>query len=190
MNNTVYVDMRTLTLQPIPPHSQPHWRGETVKLQSIHYFSVYVLFTFLLLWENTMTKATYRRKSLFELNGFRGVGVHHDRGTWKQTSDIAGSRELTFWTVCTEQREWTRSGSRFLISKLTPSDILPPASLHYLNPPPKHHQLGTQVFKSLKLRGIFLIQMATSCISKRQNEYLCHGSNTHRNFLERRFFLW
>lgn len=150
-----------------------------------------VLVTFLLLWEDTITKGTYKRKSLFELNGFGEVGVHHDRGTWKQTSDMAagaGSRELTFWTACTKQREWNRRGSRFLISKPTPSDLLPPARLPYLYPPPKRHQLGTQVFKCLKFWGIFLIQMATSCFSKRQNEYLYHGSNTLRNFLERRFF--
>lgn len=122
-----------------PSHSQSHWRGETVKWQLINYLLVCVLVTFLLLWENTMTKSTYKRKSLFELNGFRGVGVHHNRGTWKQTSDMAagaGSQELTFWTICTKQREWKRSGSRFLTSKPTPSDILPPARLHYLNPPP------------------------------------------------------
>lgn len=83
--NSIYstCGYENICIQSIPPHSQSHWRGETVKLQLINYLSVCVLVTLLLLWENTMTKSTYKRKSLFELNGFRAVGVHHNRGTWK-----------------------------------------------------------------------------------------------------------
>lgn len=46
-----------------------------------------------------MTRATYGRKGLFGLNGFRGVRVHNDREAWKKTSDMAagaGSWQFTF----------------------------------------------------------------------------------------------
>lgn len=91
---------------------------------------------FLLLWKNTMTKATRRRLRL------QAVGVHHDRKLWQQVAGMAGG------TAQARSRE---------ISKLSPVTHFSPASLYLLNLPKQCHQRGDQVFTSKLMQHILRV---------------------------------
>lgn len=61
-------------------------------------------------------------------------------------------------------RKQTESRVRLFISNLTPSDIVPPVRLHYLNIPQLVSQSENQVFKYPCLCGTFIIQVIAPSI--------------------------
>lgn len=95
-----------------------------------------------------MTKAPYRRKSLF---GFRvperQEPIMWEEG-WQQAADIVIGTENYEFTSCTisiKQREQTRSLWGFCLSKPAPNNVLShlPSRLHRLSLPKQCLQLGS-----------------------------------------------
>ena len=84
-----------------------------------------------------MTKATYKSNSLFPLSFRRKV---HNGGT-----KAAGGRKLrddVFYLAKSKGEQNIEQGYKLL--KATPSDVLSPASLYFLTPPPTPNSLISQ----------------------------------------------
>lgn len=88
-----------------------------------------LLVTFLWLWWNTMTKATYRRTCL--VYGSRGSEYKMTGTAWKLATG-AGSWEATSLTSMKQKADW--KWDEALNSKLIPSYVLPPPRLSMTSP--------------------------------------------------------
>lgn len=110
------------------------------------YFSVVVI--------KHMTRATWRRKSLFGLKFQRKKGPQGGE-LWQQTADKMVGK-LRSSTIGTMEREQAGRGEGFTPSKPASSDRAPPTRPHLQNLPKQHHQLKkTKVFRYPNLWGHF-----------------------------------
>lgn len=116
------------------------WKVEA-NLNNIN--NMLILFTFLLLWQNT--KAVYRRKCLFGLM-VPECWVCYGRHTAINSKRGSRSRKLrawsTSWTKSLNLREQTKVVQVFKLS--SPSIILPLARPNMLKLPNQYHQLRTK----------------------------------------------
>lgn len=97
-----------------------------------------------------MTKATYRRGSLFWAYGYRGIRVHCDRAAWPHVAGLFVKAEmkvhiLSKWESERANLKWYKS---YETSKLALNDILPPARPHLLSSP-NSHKLKTMYSEAL-----------------------------------------
>lgn len=97
-----------------------------------------------------MTKATYRRGSLFWAYGYRGIRVHCDRTAWSQVAGLFAEAEMKVHILSKRESEranfkWCKS---YETSKLAPNNILLPARPHLLSSP-NSHKLKTMYLEAL-----------------------------------------
>lgn len=95
-----------------------------------------------------MTKAVYRRESLFGSRGIEAV----------MSEQRPGSRSRKHQPQAVG-REWTSKRNGFKLEKPTSSDVLPPSRSHLLSHPKEYHLLETKHLYARDYRG-HLIQTA------------------------------
>lgn len=118
------------------------------------------MYQFSALQLDTLTKAIYGRKSLFWLNGSRGLGVHHGGKAQQQVAGMAAGAGSCLHRA---ERATCKLHSSFNFIG-HPSDGLPSAGPHHVNLPKQCHQQPETKFKCLSLWGTILIQTQSEAL--------------------------
>lgn len=123
-----------------------------------------VLANLLLLWWNTLTKATKEGRVYLGCNS-RGRRVHHSEKGWKQKSMAARTGSWMLTCSSTDSMQWEWTGSRTRLLSHSPAPVL-----FILKFSKKHHQLGTAGVQISEVMGDILFQTTTQRI-KMDNFY-------------------
>jgi hypothetical protein len=103
-----------------------------------------VILDFLLPWQNTMTKATWKRRAFVSLNSALGRGWGGNWSSpWQSKGTEGGTDKSSHLDPRAGDREHTENAETFETLKPGPRDSLPPTRAHLILPK-QFHQLETK----------------------------------------------
>lgn len=120
-----------------------------------------VFLTFLSLWSNTLSKATYRSEEFISADSSRGLRVGRGREAWAAGSRPGGRSRKLRSLILKHRYEWSKkwigNNARLLISKPTPLTYLL-QSYNHANLPKTNREKMLETFRCQRQWRTFVLQ--------------------------------